>query len=89
MRPRSDCCSKSWLSRVSRWGVWRSDYGLEVLAVNKWEVRRDLTGVVFTTSTAHEPPYVDVSHINNNKNVLPTGYQAGYYDNNVSDKYSL
>ena len=52
-------------------------------------MRRDLSALTFATATAHEPPYVDVSHINNNKNVLPTGYQAGYYDNNVSDKYSL
>ena len=63
---------------MSRWAVWRSDHGLEVLAADKWELRKDLTGVTFRASTAHEPPYVDVVFVaENNNNNLPTGYQAG------------
>ena len=62
---------------MSRWAVWRADYGLEVLAADKWELRKDLTGVTFRTSTAHEPPYVDVVFVaEKNNNNLPTGYQA-------------
>ena len=62
---------------MSRWGVWRADYGLEVLAADKWELRKDLTGVMFQASTAHEPPYVDVVFVRENNDYFPPGYQAG------------
>ena len=76
---------------MSRWGVWRSDYGLEVLAADKWELRKDLTGVMFQASTAHEPPYVDVVFISEkNNNNFPPGYQAIIMNNiqhDMSDVY--
>ena len=48
-----------------------------MLAADKWELRKDLTGVMFEASTAHEPPYVDVVFVTeNNNNYFPPGYQA-------------
>ena len=64
---------------MSRWGVWRADYGLEVLAADKWELRKDLTGVMFQASTAHEPPYVDSRDIDPDildSYDLPQGYRV-------------
>ena len=69
--------------RMSRWGVWRLEHGLEVLAADRWELRRDLSGVQFRASTAHEPPYVDVAFVGeNNNNNFPPGYQAGLTNSN-------
>ena len=79
--------------RLSRWGVWRPQYGLEVLQAHKWEIRRDLTGVVFHTSTTHEPPYVDVAYVKDKSDYFPTGYKVNInllrsyiYTNKVSNK---
>ena len=47
------------------------------MAADKWELRKDLTGVMFQASTAHEPPYVDVVFVRENNNHFPPGYQAG------------
>ena len=48
-----------------------------MLAADKWELRKDLTGVMFEASTAHEPPYVDVVFITEKyNNYFPPGYQA-------------
>ena len=47
------------------------------MAADKWELRKDLTGVMFQASTAHEPPYVDVVFVRENKDYFPPGYQAG------------
>ena len=47
------------------------------MAADKWELRKDLTGVMFEASTAHEPPYVDVVFVRENNNHFPPGYQAG------------
>ena len=61
-------------SRISKLGIWSSEFGLEVLAVDKWEVRRDLSGLVLTASSAHDPPYVDIDSVQPHD--LPPGYQA-------------
>ena len=46
------------------WGVWDPRHGLDSLALDRWELRRDLSDLTFTTATAHEPPYVDSRDIN-------------------------
>ena len=45
--------------------------------MDKWELRKDMTGILFTTATAHEPPYVvkidvDIENIDQ----LPRGYEV-------------
>ena len=42
--------------------------------MDKWEVRRDLSGLVLTASSAHDPPYVDIDSVQPHD--LPPGYQA-------------
>ena len=59
--------------RITGWGDWSKESGLSVSKTEKWELRRDLTGVYFTTSTAHDPPYVDVRDVDINN--LPPGYK--------------
>ena len=60
--------------RISKFGFWSSEFGLSVLAVDKWEVRRDLSGIVLTASSAHDPPYVDLDDVDPLN--IPPGYQA-------------
>ena len=43
--------------------------------MDKWEVRRDLTGIVLTASSAHDPPYVDIGEVDPLN--LPPGYKVG------------
>ena len=62
------------LSRISKFGFWSSEFGLSLLAVDKWEVRRDLTGIVLTASSAQDPPYVDIGQVDPLN--LPPGYKA-------------
>ena len=50
--------------RSTEWGVWSPILGLEILPIEKWELRKDLTGITFSTATAHEPPYVDSNKLN-------------------------
>ena len=47
-------------------------FGLEVFPTDKWELRKDLTGVHFDTTTAEELPYLSVSPVL--KDSLPPGY---------------
>ena len=60
--------------RISQLGIWSSQFGLELLAVDKWELRRDLTGLVLSASSAHDPPYVDIDQVDPDK--LPPGYKV-------------
>ena len=60
------------LYRFSKWGVWSTDFGLEVFPADKWELRRDLSGVHFDATTAEEIPYLSVHPVK--KDVLPPGY---------------
>ena len=64
------------MARVSPWGSWDWDTGLDILAVDKWELRKDLGGVMFRASSAHDPPYVAVVRDMDLDN-LPRGYKAG------------
>lgn len=59
--------------KVSKWGQWNKKEGLKIFTTEKWELRRDLTGVYFTTSTANDPPYVVVRDVDLNN--PPPGYQ--------------
>ena len=63
------------MARVSPWGSWDWDRGLRILAVDKWELRKDLGGVMFRASSAHDPPYVAVVRDMDLDN-LPRGYKA-------------
>ena len=63
------------MARVSAWGSWDWDRGLRILAVDKWELRKDLGGVMFRASSAHDPPYVAVVRDMDLDN-LPRGYKA-------------
>ena len=45
-------------SRISNWGRWDSGEGLEIFPIEKWDMRKDLTGVFFKTSSANDPPFV-------------------------------
>ena len=57
--------------------MWDPQHGLDSLALDRWELRRDLSDLTFTTATAHEPPYVDVVFITEKyNNYFPPGYQA-------------
>lgn len=61
------------------WGVWGPRHGLDTLPLDKWEVRRDLSDLSLTTSTAHEPPYVDSRDIDPDildSYDLPQGYRV-------------
>ena len=63
------------MARVSPWGSWDWDRGLHIRAVDKWELRKDLGGVMFRASSAHDPPYVAVVRDMDLDN-LPRGYKA-------------
>ena len=78
--------------RSSLWGVWDPLHGLDSLALDRWELRRDLTGLTFTTATAHEPPYVDSREIN--MDILesynfPRGYQVLTYVHGANIAFEL
>ena len=45
------------------WALWMKDTGLEVLQREKWELRRDLSDVLFRVATEHDPPYASTSKI--------------------------
>ena len=60
--------------RHSKWGIWNSKFDLEVFSSEKWELRKDLTDIHFTTSTAKEPPYT--TYFNVDPNSLPRGYKV-------------
>ena len=62
------------ISRISKFGFWSSEFGLSVLAVDKWEMRRDLSGIVLTASSADDPPYVALENVHPFN--IPPGYQA-------------
>ena len=67
------------MSRTSLWGVWDPVHGLDTLALDKWEMRRDLSDITFTTATAHEAPYVESRDIDMNileSYDLPRGYRV-------------
>ena len=44
--------------RFSTWGRWDTGNGLEIFPIEKWDMRKDLTGVFFRTSSANDPPFV-------------------------------
>ena len=62
--------------RISLWGKWSNKEALQILPIEKWEMRKDLSGVYFRTSTAHDPPYVFVVDVDNKTNILPQGYKV-------------
>ena len=59
--------------KISQLGQWSSSAGFNMLSVDKWELRKDLTGVLFETSTLEELPLVDVDDVEVDN--LPDGYQ--------------
>ena len=60
--------------RATKWGLWRADSNLEVLHLDKWILRSDLTGVHFETGTIAQSPFVIVDDVD--KNNLPRGYKV-------------
>ena len=60
--------------RLSHWGVWKGDFGLGVIPQEKWELRKDLTGIHLMTATADEPPYGSSLVIDPDN--LPRGYKV-------------
>ena len=62
------------MPRHTKWGIWSPRFGLQVVPVDKWELRKDLSSVHFTTSTADEPPYTTSFEVDPNK--LPPGYKV-------------
>ena len=50
---------------------------------NKWELRRDLTGVVFRTASNHDPPFVETINIEKD-NVYSSPLPRGYFVENDS-----
>ena len=60
--------------RMLKWGIWSSGLGLESLSVDKWMLRRDLTGVSFSSSTRHILPFVKVLDVD--RNSPPPGYKV-------------
>ena len=59
--------------RVTKWGVWQAGRGLEVLHLDKWIMRGDLTGVHFETGTIAQSPFVIVGDVD--KDSLSRGYK--------------
>ena len=57
--------------RIQTFGVWNKFLGLEALK-NKLELRTDLSGVHFRTTTLNSQPFTHVEYIN--KSFLPRGY---------------
>ena len=54
--------------------MWSHHLGLESLSVDKWRLRRDLTGVTFSSSTRHILPFVKVLDVD--RGSPPPGYKA-------------
>ena len=55
--------------------MWNPQKGLDILPIDKWEIRKDLTGVFLKTATATEPPYVTTEEASmSNKENWPRGY---------------
>ena len=47
--------------------------------MDKWEKRKDLSDIYFTTATAHDPPYVFVNDVDVNN--PPPGYKEHFHFN--------
>ena len=76
--------------RASKWGVWSPNKGLDILPIDKWEMRKDLTGVHFKTTTATEPPYVTTEKANlSNIENWPNGYIVSHSYERIQIKTTL
>ena len=49
---------------------------MEIFQQEKWERRRDLTNVLFRTTSAEDPPYASMKLITESMSKLPNGYDA-------------
>ena len=58
--------------KMTKIGSWTEDKGLNLFSIDKMELRKDLTGVYFKTSTVIEQPMVDAKNIKFDN--LPPGY---------------
>ena len=69
--------------------MWNPQQGLDILPIDKWEMRKDLTGVFLKTATATEPPYVinEEATLSNKEN-WPRGYIVSH-ESSYSKSLSL
>ena len=44
--------------KIQLWGLWSQETGLDLVPRQKWELRRDLSGIVFRTAANDDPPFV-------------------------------
>ena len=58
----------------THFGSWNKDLGLTMLLSKKWELRKDLTDVLFTTASNHDPPFVSLEFAKSSPG-LPYKYQ--------------
>ena len=57
-----------------KWGNWNNDDGLTYSPEEKFERRRDLTGVHLRAVTEYNPPFTKLIFVDKNK--LPIGYKV-------------
>ena len=61
--------------RFSKFGFWSSEFGFEVVeSGQKWEHRKDLTGIHFSAATLDTEPFVTVEDLDQDN--LPPGYRV-------------
>ena len=57
-------------------GIWNKESRLELLVKEKFEIRKNMTGVLIRAVTEYNPPFTTIDEVKENN--LPPGYQANH-----------
>ena len=61
--------------KVQLWGLWSKETGLDLVPRQKWELRKNLSGIVFRTASNNDPPFVNTIVVQNQAiSEPPRGY---------------
>ena len=64
-------------SRLNRWGSWKVLEGLTLVTTDKYDLRKDLTGVHIQAATESHVPFTKLEPVL--KQSLPRGYKVSFW----------
>ena len=64
-------------SRLNRWGSWKVIEGLRLVTTDKYDLRKDLTGVHIEAATESHLPFTNLEPVF--KQSLPRGYVVSFW----------
>ena len=67
-----------WFS-VQKWGEWSKKSGFQVVSLEKYDIRRNLSNIHFNVATSSHTPYTLTYEVNNKTiHLLPPGYMVKF-----------